>query len=201
MAVFRREARTGSLIRVQRAPEPQDFDATVRQPGRQAQAAGESESALWRRCLPQLHQSYRGICAYACSYIELVTGGRSVDHFAPKSKATDLIYEWSNYRLVCSVMNSRKHHFEDVLDPFEIEDGWFQLEMSFFQVFPKPDLDPDLKDRIQATIDRLKLDNEDCRRLRATYYDEFIQKHIDFDYLRRRSPFVAAEMIRQGLAP
>ena len=50
-------------------------------------------------------------------WIPPVTGGRSVEHFAPKKKHRDFAYEWDNHRLVCSVMNSRKRDFEDVLDP------------------------------------------------------------------------------------
>ena len=30
----------------------------------------------------------------------------SVDHFVPKSRRWDLVYEWSNYRLACTTMNS-----------------------------------------------------------------------------------------------
>ena len=33
----------------------------------------------------------------------------------------------SNYRLVCGTLNSRKGTFE-VLDPFMIEDGWFEID-------------------------------------------------------------------------
>ncbi len=69
------------------------------------------------RCLNELYSLYNGICAYACVLIPPVTGGRSVEHFAPKMKHPDYAYEWKNYRLVCSLMNSRKRDFEDVLDP------------------------------------------------------------------------------------
>lgn len=202
MEIFRREARPGSLIRVVLKPEPADFDERVRQPGLRSMSVGTSEMAtLWRNCSQQLHAAYDGICAYACTYIELVTGSRTVDHFSPKSKRADLAYELSNYRLVCGTMNARKRNFEDVLDPFEIENGWFQLEFFFFQVLPSPTLEAETKTAVQSTIDRLKLNDQDCLRLRGIYYDEFIAGHISFDYLKRRSPFVAMEMSRQGLAP
>ena len=133
------------------------------------------------------------------TYIELVTGSRTVDHFAPKSKHPDLAYEWSNYRLVCGTMNARKNHFEDVLDPFEVENGWFQLEFSFFQVVSKSDLESAERAEVQATIDRLRLNDNDCRQMRSRYYDDFIGGDISFDYLARCSPFVAMEMKRQRL--
>ena len=53
-----------------------------------------------------------------------------MEHFAPKKKHPDHAYIWENYRLVCTVMNSRKRDFENVLDPFEVEDGWFQIQFN-----------------------------------------------------------------------
>ena len=46
-----------------------------------------------------------------------------------KSMRWDQVYEWANYRLACSLMNARKDAIASVLDPFEIEDGWFALEL------------------------------------------------------------------------
>jgi hypothetical protein len=96
-------------------------------------------------------------------------------------------------------MNSRKREFEDVLDPFEIEDGWFILEPSFLQVLPNPDLDDEGRARVQATIDRLKLNDEECLEARAGFYREYIAGRMTFALLEKWSPFVAAELRRQGL--
>ena len=116
------------MIHVAPKDEPPDFDERVRQPGLKALERGDNPlPAYWRRCLDDLYRQYDRICAYACVLIPPVTRGRSVEHFAPKKKHRDHTYEWDNYRLVCSVMNSRKWEFEDVLDPFEISDEWFQM--------------------------------------------------------------------------
>ena len=45
-----------------------------------------------------------------------------------RSMRWDQVYEWRNYRLACSLMNARKGAVASVLDPFEIEDGWFAIE-------------------------------------------------------------------------
>ncbi len=188
------------MIHVEPQPEPVNFDASVRQPGLKALAEHrERLPTYWRKCLDDLHTAYRGICAYACIYIDKATGARSVEHFIAKSSDRQLAYEWSNYRLACSLVNSRKGAFDDVLDPFEIDDGWFVLEFSALQVVPNPRLDSSLKKRAQDTIDRLGLDTKECRDARAEYFDDYIKGHIDLYYLERKSPFVAKEMKRQAL--
>lgn len=188
------------MIRVEPQPEPNDFEASVRQPGLAALAESpEKLPPYWRRCLDDLHAAYRGICAYACIYIDKVTGGRSVEHFVAKSSDPQLTYEWSNFRLACSLVNSRKGSFDDVLDPFEVEDGWFELEFSFLQIYPSPALDPTQQRRVQDTIDRLGLCNKECCDARAEYFDDYVAGHITFSYLERKCPFVAQELTRQAL--
>lgn len=188
------------MIHVELQPEPADFDAKVRRPGRAALASGKTPlPELWRLCLLDLHAAYRGICAYLCIYIPRGTGARTVDHLAAKSDSPDLAYEWSNYRLACGLMNARKREFADVLDPFDIDDDLFVLEFSFFQVSPAPGLSPAKQDAVLRTIDRLKLNDEECRAARAQYYDVYIDGSVRFEYVDRHSPFVAREMRRQGL--
>lgn len=185
------------MIRVEAQPEPEDFDARVRQPGRQAIATGiDPLPPYWRHSLPQLHHAYGGICAYLSIRIPRGVGSRSTDHFVAKSKETDLIYEWSNYRLACSLMNSRKGSFTDILDPFEIEDGWFVLELSALQVLPNPELPEELRKAVQDTIDRLDLNDSECLAARGEVFDYFLQ-HGSFKALEKQSPFVARELRRQ----
>ncbi len=188
------------MIPVHPQSEPADFDSKVRQPGARALAAGADDPPpLWRDCALQLWEAYHGVCSYLCILIHRGTALRSVDHFQAKSKRRDLIYEWSNYRLACSLMNSRKREFEDVLDPFKVEDGWFILEFSFLQILPNSELDTAMRVRVQATIDRLKLNDNECLQARATYYEPYRQGLLPFEVLERWSPFVAAELKRQGL--
>jgi hypothetical protein len=194
------------VIRVEPQPEPADFDERVRRPGNQGLAEGqEARAEIWRRCLSQLWEAYGGICSYLAVRIPPGTGARSVDHLAPRSKRPELTYEWSNFRLVCSLMNSRKGAFEDVLDPCEIEDGWFTLELSSLEVLPHPDLKPALRKKVESTIERLKLNDPECVAARAEHYDAYLEHQRDallgltLDRLRRWSPFVAKELTRQGL--
>ncbi|KYF88487.1 hypothetical protein BE17_27280 [Sorangium cellulosum] len=189
------------MIHVPLQPEPARFDALVRQPGRRALAANvEHLPPYWRECLDDLRDGYRGICAYLCVLVPRGTGARSVDHVAPKSKRRELAYEWSNYRFVCSLMNARKRDFDDVLDPMEIPDGWFVLELSFLQVLPAEGLHDEARACVQATIERLKLNDKECIAAREMYYTAYLDKGLTLELLQEWSPFVAREVVRQGLA-
>jgi len=194
------------MIHVDPKPEPPDFDREIRRPGKAARTKNsQALPDLWRKCLQQLWEAYDGVCAYLAVRIPPGVGARTVEHLAPKKKTPDLAYEWSNYRLVCSLMNSRKGQLEDVLDPFEIEDGWFVLELSSLEALPHPDLKPALRAQVQRTIDRLKLNDLECIAARAEHYAAYIEHvgdpklGIPFGQLRRWNPFVAMELLRQRI--
>jgi hypothetical protein len=211
------------VIRVEPAPEPFDFDAKVRQPGlaaiaelvgdpapvrpgraRQKKAAQREDlrpddfPPFWREALDDLLLAYRRICAYASLYIEPVTGAGSVDHMIPRSTNWSQVYEWSNYRLACSLMNSRKRDVSSLLDPFEIDDFWFGLELVEYRVVARERLPPEIETRVNETINRLGLNTRECCEARAAYGDEYLGGEISLERVMRRAPFVARELIRQG---
>ena len=188
------------MIHVDPAPEPESFDAQVRKPGlaslKNGRRKGPPFQPYWTRALDDLMQAYSETCAYSCFRIHPVTGARSTDHFAPKSRDWRHVYEWKNYRLCCAPLNARKSNFGDVLDPFVIETGWFHLELVGFQVVPSPELRVPLRREIQATIERLGLD--DFRREREKDAEWYWARDVSLRVLRAESPFVAEELRRQG---
>lgn len=199
------------MIPVQEQPEPQTFNENVRLKGlahlgAKGYALGKTlpENAeitpYWRgECLTDLHKAYQGICAYLCIFVERCTGGISVDHFVAKSANAGLAYEWRNYRLACSIMNSRKREYSDVLDPFALAPGLFRLQLSTGHIYPNPDIDALPMRIVEETIERLGLDDGICRDLRARWYQEYLEYHLPPDYLKKKSPFVWLEAHRQGL--
>jgi hypothetical protein len=108
----------------------------------------------------------------------------------------EFVYEWSNYRLACSLMNSRKGAIPDVLDPFEIEDGLFALELVDFQVVAGGGVTEEVKAEVENTIKRLGLSDRVCCDARAEYAQDYWEGHISLDYLCRHAPFVAKELRR-----
>jgi len=211
------------VIPVALAPEPADFDRRVRRPGlraiaelcgktpltkrtagqpfkqiatREADIPSDKFPPYWVESLDELMSRYHEICAYSCFRIHRVTGARSADHFAAKSRHWRRAYEWSNYRLCCSRLNARKNDVSSVLDPFQIEAGWFQLELVGFQVHPDRSCPKTLQAKIQRTIDRLGLN--DFRRDREEDAERYWSKDVSLIVLKQESPFVAAELRRQG---
>jgi len=211
------------VIHVSPANKPADFDAKVRQPGlraiaemvgkpppyprtsgkrhkkiatREACIPADAFPAYWTEALDELMAAYNETCAYSCFRIHPVTGARSADHFAPKSRGWRHVYEWLNYRLCCSRMNARKNDFGGVLDPFQIKLGWFQLELLGFQVVPDHSLPKKIREKVQITIDRLGLN--DFRHDREKDAERYWHSGYSLQVLREESPFVAYELHRQG---
>jgi hypothetical protein len=116
----------------------------------------------------------------------------------PKSQQWDKVYEWSNYRLACSLMNSRKNNVPHVLDPFEVETGWFELELVGFQLKPSPKVNATIRQGIADTIGQLHLNDNECRDLRERYATDYWSGEITLSHLTRRAPFIALELRRQG---
>jgi hypothetical protein len=122
------------MIPVKPAPMPPDFDKKVRRHGlsaiaelvgepplikrpgprrkkiaeRREDIPAESFPPFWREALDDMLLAYDRTCAYMAIYIEKVTGAPTVDHMIPRSVEWTQVYEWDNYRLACSLMNSRK---------------------------------------------------------------------------------------------
>lgn len=209
------------MIPVARSKKPLDFDFKVRQPGLRAIAemagkipahprtAGKSYKKIvsrkcdipavmfppyWTKALDDLMSAYQEICSYSCFRIHPLTGARSADHFAAKSLKWNKAYEWSNYRLCCSLMNSRKREFGDVLDPFEIKPHWFALELLGFQVIPGGSVPAHILPQVVSTIKRLGLN--DFNRQREEDAERYWRKDYSLAVLRKESPFVANELNR-----
>lgn len=199
-----------SMIHVNAKPEPAKFDKEVRQKGLNIMKKkginpsmplpkGTKLPSCWRDCLDDLHSCYGGICAYLAVYVERITGANSVDHFVSKKRRPDLAYEWSNYRLACARINSRKGDSNGIIDPFQVQNGWFCLELTTGRIYPNPDLNAQVKHEVQSTIDRLGLDDDGNRKLRSEYYTCYLSKDISSDYLKSHAPFVWMEADRQNL--
>jgi hypothetical protein len=197
------------MIHVELQPEPADFDALVRQPGllflhklpNSSSPDFRKPNNHWTKIIPQLRTAYSQICAYCCEYIPYGTGHRQVDHFWPKSKKPyPLAYEWSNYRLACGIVNSRKGT-KEVLDPFRIKDGWFRMKFPSLLIEPAPtsELPTGItRQQIWDTITNLGLnDRGENIPARKQHIDVYCRNN-DFQHLMDMAPFIAKELIRQN---
>lgn len=196
-----------ALIPVIPQPEPESFDVRVRQPGRGYLATVQEKKATpkfkgrnkhWNEALDNLREAYKQVCAYTCGYLPPSLG--SVDHFLPKSLYPDLAYEWNNFRLASSRANSYKGDSVDVIDPFLVETGWFVLDFPSCLVKPDQGLPRSEVERINRTIDILKLNDDDSFvQNRCEIMTAYSDGEIDLSILQRCYPFIAAEISRQGI--
>lgn len=210
------------MISVAPAREPPHFDEQVRQKGlsaidelvgrpprirrrgprrkkvadHEADIPAEDFPPFWREAIPDMLQAYERRCSYLALYIEHATGNPTVDHMLPKSREWDQVYEWSNYRLCAALINANKSTLISLVDPFEVADGWFALEFVGFQVIRGPNAPPSKLQQIEDTLPLLNM--PECLKAREEYVTCYEQGAIEFAYLERRAPFVAAELRRQG---
>jgi hypothetical protein len=211
------------VIPVALAPEPATFDAKVRQKGADAmlELVGKAPAAprrgpkrkvvakrrnqipsdafppYWRDVLPEMRKAYQGHCAYLAMYIEPATGSSSVDHVLPRSRNWRLVYEWCNYRLAASLINSKKSDLELALDPCAIKPNLFALDFVGMEVIAGPAASGAERQQVDDTIATLGLNAQDCVDQRSDYYLDYRTGEIPLRYLEKRAPFIVQELRRQ----
>jgi hypothetical protein len=201
---IRGAVRGTALIPVALQPEPAGFHANVRVPGQRFLATHPHPSnkdfkgnTYWKWAANELHAAYRGICAYTCFYH--VPSG-TIDHFLPKSAHPNLAYEWNNFRLASHRANSYKGQSMDVLDPFIIQPNWFALDVPSCLMIPGAGLGEPITSQVQRTIDVLHLNSDDTFvQERCDVMLAYANGDVSLDFLHRRFPFLAAEIVRQGI--
>ncbi len=197
------------MMPVQRQPAPGDFEKKVGARGRRVLTKHLPQPPVastfwkgkehWTKALGDLMSAYGQIRAFSCFRIELVTGSRSVEHFKPKSMYPASAYDWDNFRLVCSLMNGRKGDHEDILDPFTMPARVFDLEPLKGRLLIHRKCPKDIRSEAQRTIDRLRLNSDDCIKLRQDHLTKILGKDWSLAEARRQSPFLVACLEEQGL--
>jgi len=80
--------------------------------------------------------------------------------------------------------------------PFDIEHRWFRLELVSGRIYASPDLETVQGDLVESTINRLGLDGEKNREMRARHYQAYCAGLYAGSFLEHRSPFVYIEAAR-----
>lgn len=179
------------MIRVNRVPEPGDFDAKVRQPGnaKLRPTSQRRPPALWSAYKPALADGFRQLCGYSAMYEPVGT----VDHYLSWQNHRTLAYEWGNYRFASAWMNSSKGTEDDrVLDPFEVEDGWFEILLPSLQLVVGDSVPAAERARAEHTLKRLHLDHDErVIRQRAEWYRMYREGELTLEGLRTKAPLIA----------
>lgn len=172
--------------------EPANFESDCRTPGKEWLAnnpTSENFPNHWTQFQPELAEGFHDRCGWWA--MRLADG--DVDHFLSKKKRRDLTYEWSNYRYIAGTVNSSKKTWDDqLLDPFEIQDGWFEVLLPSMQLVTTANLPAALLPKAKLTIEKLHLDNgRKVRRNRQRWFEDYKAQKITFAGLQDFAPLVA----------
>ncbi|MGE6762786.1 hypothetical protein ACQKGO_32545 [Corallococcus interemptor] len=147
--------------------------------------------AYWRRCNDQLAAAFLERCAYTAMYLG---APGTVDHFISLEEDRRLAYEWTNFRYSAGWLNSRKQALVSarLMDPFEVEDGWFALLLPSLQLQVTERCPPKLRERAAETLRLLGLDHDErVVRYRRQWLEEYERRRVTLDYLEDKAPLVA----------
>ncbi|MBP8073502.1 MAG: hypothetical protein KAY96_01980 [Bacteroidia bacterium] len=95
-------------------------------------------------------------------------------------------------------MNSRKGRSQDVLDPFQIQNGWFEIDFTTGRVKANEDIDLQIHIQVKQTIKRLRLNDMRSKKQRIQFFDRWLTKKITLEIVKEDAPFIHAEILRQG---
>jgi len=202
------------MIQLKRFPEPAYFDSKVRQKGLAyfrhngvdlniAVPSNIEIKNYWSACKNDLYSLYEEYCAYTCLHIHKLTGSSAVEHILPKRLFPRYAYEWENYCLACSQINSKKGEQTNIINPFKVDDDLFSLILETGFMFATPS--HSLFQIADHTITNLDLNNQkwcDARRDCLAGFVENRQHGLDLPtaekQLKEESIFVWREAKNQG---
>ena len=182
------------MIRFERVAEPADFDEEARAPGTAWLAANpdaERPRDFWTPFKGALARGFRNLCAYSAMYEPVGT----VDHFVSFHEDRSKTYEWDNYRYCAAWINSSKGNAPaaDLLDPFDVENGWFELHLPSLQLRVSDAIPEEFRERAEYVLRRLHLrDDERVMRQRRAWYGMYQSGELSQDGLAGKAPLIAA---------
>lgn len=180
------------MIPVAPVPEPDDFDEEVRKPGRTWLANNpppKRPKDLWSPFREALAKGFQ----HRCGYTPMWDPVGSVDHHHSVKVKRELAYEWDNYRYVAEWLNkSKRNEDQAVLDPYEVGEGWFEIELPSLVLKLTDEVPAALRARAEHTLARLHLrDDERVMRQRREWYRMYEEGEINLAGLRKKAPLIA----------
>jgi hypothetical protein len=182
------------VIRFEASPTPDGFAERVAQPGNVWLAAHPTGRPPdhWNKqeFKGALAIAFRNLCAYSAMYEPVGT----VDHFVSCDEDRSKAYEWSNYRYASGWINSSKNSLrsQEVLDPFEVGDDWFEVILPSLQLVATDRVPLELVARARSMLERLHLGHDErVLRQRRMWYGLYQEGVLSLDGLARLAPLIA----------
>lgn len=116
----------------------------------------------------------------------------AMDHFLSKKNHRNRAYDWSNYRYISTSVNSSKRNQDaNVLDPLEIQAGWFEVQLPSLLLRRTAFVPLPLQAKADFTLKKLRLvSGHKVRRNRRGWYEDY-KKGLPMPFLHRYAPLVA----------
>jgi hypothetical protein len=133
-----------------------------------------------------------------CGYGAMWISSGTVDHFVSCDEDRHMAYEWSNYRYVEGWLNSAKSKklSGDLLDPFEVQDGWFEIELPSLQLKLTDAVPASVRARAEYTLKHLPLrDDERILRTRRAWLAAY-EQGAPFWLIEEKAPLIAQAIQR-----
>ena len=126
----------------------------------------------------------------------------TVDHYRSCDADRKQAYEWANYRFASAWINSSKRTADDaVLDPFQVEDGWFEILLPSLQLVLTDAVPQGIKKIAEHTLTRLHLrDDERVIRQRREWYRMYQDGELNLEGLEKKAPLIARAIRKQQAA-
>lgn len=181
------------MIRFEPIAKPDGFADQVEKPGATwlgANPIAKRPKDLWTQFKPALADGFRSLCAYSVMYEPVGT----VDHFVSWHEDKSKAYEWENYRYCAGWINSSKQNLKaaEIFDPFEVEDGWFEIILPSLQLVGSDAVPEEHRNRAEFVLTRLHLrDDERVIRQRQAWYRMYQDHKLNLDGLREMAPLIA----------
>jgi len=180
--------------------EPTEFEEKCRKKGNDWLLRNPTgrPSDYWSPFRLELADGFVDRCGYGGMYIASGT----VDHFVSCDEDRSSAYEWSNYRYLDNWVNSSKSSklSKDLLDPFEVGEGWFEVILPSLQLVMTDAIPPEYRDRAESTLRLLPLvHDERIIRGRREWLRMYDNNEIDLVGLRRKAPLIAAAVEKRAV--
>lgn len=188
------------MIKCGSVPEPPAFCQRARVPGNRWLAVHPNAKRprdYWSPFKGDLAAGFQMRCAYSAMFEPVGT----VDHFVSWHQDRSLAYEWDNYRYSPGWINSSKlkEPSTNLLDPFDVEDGWFEIILPSLQLTVADSTPPEVRPLAEYTIKRLHLvHDERLMRQRSVWYQMFRRGDLPLSGLKRLAPLIAAAVEKSG---
>ena len=180
--------------------KPRSFTRDCETPGKaweRANPASNKFPAHWRKYQPQLAAGFQDRCGWWAMRI----ADGAVDHYLSKKFHRNRAYDWNNYRYISTSVNSSKqNHDADVLDPFDVQPGWFEVQLPSMLLRRTSLVPPAFQAKADFTIKKLRLvSGRKVRRIRRAWYEDYKKGLITDAGLAAYAPLVAEAVTKWKL--